>query len=253
LFEGNQNLNDTLSIFQEIRKLVNSRKISLYFGNTGWCITSTRQYINHKLSSEFWSNGYDSLYEYNPFFEFSIQSDFPLVDEYGEPIIVTDTNGFQMHVYPPRTIEPIHLRDIYELQIVEVYTEGKFVPSRIGSCTVEDGNITELFWMDIKSVKKANTNTALTNWIEDIQNKKIPVSNSNKLSAQINIKDKKRCTLKVKGLEFQGLHSKKSSTFDSTKKYDHSFIKSAVMNTGKTNRNPSNSPDDRFFSSLPSN
>lgn len=172
LFNGVSEDPNSISVFQEIKNLVDSKKISLYSGNDGWCKTRNGKHISKEIfEEEFWSNGYDSLYGYNPFFEFSIQSDIPLIDKNGDHIIFTDEYGTQMFVYPPPTIQPINLRDLYELQIKEEKIGEIFIPKEISFCIIDSGNITELFWIDIESVKKATQNEAIKYWVQDIQNK----------------------------------------------------------------------------------
>jgi hypothetical protein len=69
LFEMKDGKGKEVSILKEIRNLVDAKKISLYCGNNGPCETSTKQYVNHLLSTPFWTNGYDSIHKYNPYFE----------------------------------------------------------------------------------------------------------------------------------------------------------------------------------------
>lgn len=172
LFNGTSEIPDSISVFQEIKNLVDSKKISLFCGNNGWCKTSNGKHIGKEIfEEEFWSNGYDSIFGYNPFFEFSIQSDIPLIDKNGDPVIFTDEYGLQMYVYPPRTVQPISLRDLYEFQIKEEKRGEVFIPTRISFCIAEFGNITELFWIEIESVKKATQNESLQYWLQQIQNK----------------------------------------------------------------------------------
>lgn len=172
LFSPINNLDDSSSVLQEIRKLVNTKKVSLYNGNNGWCKVNSNQYINHEIvDNDFWSNGYDSIFKYNTYFDISNQSDIPLVDDKGEMIIYQEEDGFQSYVYPPRTIRPMNLQDIYELQIREDKINDVFVPTRIAFCIVENGSIIELFWVYVESIKNASKNPALTQWINEIQNK----------------------------------------------------------------------------------
>ena len=165
--------NDSIDpVFQEILELVNSKKISLFCGYDGWCKNQTGQHISQKIfDNQFWTNGFDSILGYNPYFEIFIQSDIALVDSNGQNVIYTDEYGMQSFVYEPPIIRAINLTDLNELQIKEEKVEGKFQPTQISFCITDSDKIKELFWIDIQSLKKATKNKSLISWIEKIEAK----------------------------------------------------------------------------------
>ena len=171
LFDSNNTRIDSIQIFQEIKNLVELKKISLYNGDAGFKASSSGQHIDHELIVEYWNHEQDSAFQYDPYFEFSIQSDVPLVDEYGENVIHTDEDGAQYFVYAPPTIVQIDLGDIYELHILEELTLNEFEPTKVAFCIKKRGSIKEVFWINLKSTFKATGNETLKHWIKNIQDK----------------------------------------------------------------------------------
>jgi hypothetical protein len=163
----------TNPIFDEIRNLVDQKKISLFCGNTECYEASTGKFINHKIfDNQFWSNGYDSLIGYNPYFEILVQSDIPLTNIDGSLKIVTDSFGNQMYQYPEPTIQQIRLDNLYELQLREVKVNGEFIPKSISFCMVDNGIIIELFSVDLDAVYSLSNKKEVKEWIQLIRNQK---------------------------------------------------------------------------------
>lgn len=168
LFDVNHHRIDSIFIFQEIKRLVESKKIDIFNNDAGFGSSNKRQFINHELMIQCWNEKLDSVFHYDPFFEFSIDSDYPLVNEYGEPLI---NENYEI-LYPPPKIVKIELGDLYQLHVKEEKIQDKFIPTEVAFCIYRENHIKEVFWIDLEKTLKATENKALKDWIKDILDKK---------------------------------------------------------------------------------
>ena len=162
-----------------IKELVESNKMNIYSRNEGFNGTRGWNYIDY--NSEIDKRKKDSLiWDKDPYFEIWVQSDMPLVDEYGDPVIRNTDDGFQQYVYPPAevyvfaTIEcsEIHIKE--ERFVNDVTNEIEFRPVALsfyfkGSHYSRGG---ERFWIDLDTFFEALENKESHPWYSLISEKK---------------------------------------------------------------------------------
>lgn len=101
-----------------IKELVELKKMKIYSRNEGRDNTKGWSFIDY--NSEIEERKKDSLiWDKDPYFEISVQSDMPLVDEYGDPVIRLTDDGFQEFVYPPAEVYVFATIECAEVHIKE--------------------------------------------------------------------------------------------------------------------------------------
>jgi hypothetical protein len=154
IFGQDSILVDSMDIVNVIRKLVEAKKINLYHSSGAPGDTKELSIFNHLDIVDWYNSEVDSLFQSDPFFEISVQSDYPMVDEYGDPVIVTFPDGTQAFQYPPPHISRYTSGECQEIRIKEKYVSdldhisSKFEPVAI-SFVVRG---THLFWVDLQEL-----------------------------------------------------------------------------------------------------
>ena len=164
---------ESIEMVSVIRRLVEAKKLNLYSSSGAPGEKSQMSIFSHLDIVTWYNNEIDSASQYDPFFEIAIESDYPLVDEYGEPIIVELPDGTQAFKYPPPTITRYTSGDCDEIRIKEKKTIGlksnhvTFEPVAI--CFVVQGK--EIFWIDLKEFWSALDPKSSFTWKDKISNK----------------------------------------------------------------------------------
>lgn len=172
LFDSKNKRIDSVDVFQELKKLVEDLKLRIYSKSVGFNSDSEEMAVNYSRIVECWNKNLDSMYKYDPFFEFIIQSDIPLVDDYGDPMIYTDSTGTQMYMYPNPERKRIILGDLYELRIREDKVNDQFVPTTVSFCVKRNRKVKSIFWVNLQDALNVAENEKLKNWIQSILDKK---------------------------------------------------------------------------------
>lgn len=173
--EGNETLFDKEFILK-IHELVGSNELEIYSESRD-NETFGQWYPIPEIEVFLAPNEIDTLYlnKRTDYLEFLVQSDIPLTDEYGDPMIKTLADGTQMYIYPPATVYPITLDDISEMRILEVRDESSvdtesMKPYGISICRTDRYHNRELFWIKLDELSNALKDTP--SWIQFITDKK---------------------------------------------------------------------------------
>lgn len=176
-------VNENLDLVFTIKRLVESDKINIYNQNSspnGNSDINSWYYIDYNKEME--ENLKDSFmyWSKDPYFEISVQSDYPMVDEYGDNLIVTLPDGAQSFKYPPPDIYIFPSRECDEIRIKEnrilndQTNEYEFIP--VGLSFYFNGSKYwrghEKFWVDLNELFNALENKNEFPWYETIINRK---------------------------------------------------------------------------------
>jgi hypothetical protein len=90
---------EELDMVNVIKRLTESGSIWLYHRGNEWNLSNKWYPINYQEELENALRDSFSL-AHDPFFEIAQQSDVPLTDDYGDPLVITHPDGSQEFVYP---------------------------------------------------------------------------------------------------------------------------------------------------------
>lgn len=145
-----------------IRELTNENKLEIYNESRGYYNSLNWYpipYVRHHIDS----TTMDTLYSEfkSEYFEFIVQSDTPLTDEYGDPKILTLPDGTQSYLYPPPKVyqllthKLLEIRIKEELVIDELTKEHNFVATGISFYYGDEKKGNELFWVNLEELYDA--------------------------------------------------------------------------------------------------
>jgi hypothetical protein len=171
----------TTNILRTIREYVQSNKIGLYHeSNTSFTRGQWYPIPLIQYDSSHYANyvDYERSNDIN-LFTITIQSDLPLVDEFGENIIHTSVDGLQSFVYEAPEVHLINLYDIVEFRIREerIYNEsthqfeGDFHPTGISFYLQDQQYRREIFWISLDELKNKLSDAATYPWYSFLQNR----------------------------------------------------------------------------------
>lgn len=145
------------SLIRQVKYLVESKNMNIYKVDHnfalqhGWFIIPDFSVNNDQYV--------DYLAETENFFTITNESKTPLVDDFGEPIIVYLENGRQDYIYSNPEIYSINMNEITEIRIEE--TKNKLDLSKddyhlkgFSFCLKANSNVIELFWVDANEFKQ---------------------------------------------------------------------------------------------------
>ncbi len=168
----------TYSILKTIKLNVEAGKMEVYYEgknarNRGeWYPIPYEEHIVNEETG-------DTIYtEYRAdYFEIRIQSDIPLTDEYGDPMIFTHSDGTQSYLYPPAEVHVIDLDRITEIRIKEERVQNAegdyfFQPTGV-SFYMDYGYLggRELFWISVNELFTSTAEIEAYPWYPFIQNR----------------------------------------------------------------------------------
>lgn len=128
---------------------------------------------------------------WNPYFtRLGPENDIPLTDEFGDPRIVLNEEGYESFVYEEREVFELRTSKIDEIIIKEIRIlnsltgQYEFQPSDLGFFikTDEHKRNKELFWININELQKVLKNDFQYSWLSAINEKRY----SGFLSKQVN-------------------------------------------------------------------
>lgn len=182
IFLLDSTVNENLDLVFTIKRLVESDKVNIYNRNSspnGNSDINSWYYIDYdkemeenlKDSSIYWSK--------DPYFEIIVNSDYPMVDEYGDDLIVTLPDGTQSYKYPLPDIYIFPSKECDEIRIKEdrifndETNEYEFIP--VGLSFYFKGSKYwrghEKFWVDLNELFNALDNKNEFPWYETIINR----------------------------------------------------------------------------------
>lgn len=182
LFLLDSTFNDSLDLVFTIKRLVESDKINIYKQNyspgsnydvNSWYYIDYDKEIEENLkdSLSFWAK--------DPYFQITVQSDYPMTDEYGDPMVRTNPDGTQEYLYPPPDIYVFPSKECDEIRIKEnrIFNESSnqydFVA--VGLSFYFKGSRYyrgyEKFWVDLEELLSALENKSKYPWYSAIVNK----------------------------------------------------------------------------------
>jgi hypothetical protein len=180
IFLLDSTLNDTLDLVFVIKKLVEEKKLKIYTQNSGPHGLKGWYFIDYQKEME--ENLKDSMSFWNtdPYFQITEHSYYPMVDEYGDPLVVTLPDGTQAIKYPPPNIYVFPSKKCDEIRIKEdwIYNEKtkkyEFVPVGL-SFYFKGGKYSrgnEKFWVDLNQLFNAVDMKLNYPWYNALVNKK---------------------------------------------------------------------------------
>ena len=180
IFLLDTNIHQELDLVVVIKDLVERKKIKIYTQNGGPHLLKGWSFIDYNLELEQRMKDSSMFWIGDPYFQISFQSGYPMVDEFGNPIIHTEPNGGQSLIYPPPTIYVFPSKECDEIRIKEnrVYNEiskkHEYVP--VGLSFYFKGNKYirghEKFWIDLKELFDALEDKSKFPWYDAITSKR---------------------------------------------------------------------------------
>lgn len=147
-----------LSILVEIKNQVDSKKLSIN-SDSKYTFQSGKWYPIPDEEHHILKETGDTIYStyIHDYFEIYEESDYPIVDEYGDPIIITLEDGTNCFKYPPGTTHTIRVDEIYEFRIREERAfneetklyEGEFRATGMSFCMGSGQGAQERFWINL--------------------------------------------------------------------------------------------------------
>lgn len=162
IFCLDSNLSTQKDFISYLKTLVEMNKINIYSekrlddGSSEWVyIDYQEEVLKARTDPQNKNNWFPYFSRLGP------EQDNPIVDEFGDPIIVTDETGWLHFVYPEREVYLLKTSDIHQIVIKEIKNSNKkadepdFIPSDIGFfITDEEGKRpSELFWVNIEELR----------------------------------------------------------------------------------------------------
>lgn len=179
IFLSNRDSTEDIDLVFVIKRLVEKGELTIYtqdagpHGGKGWYYIDYKQSLEDLLKDSLDHWGYDF------YFEIMQQSDYPLVDEYGDPMVITHPDGTQSFVYPPPTSYVFPSKICDEIRIKESRTFNSKTKSYefqpVGLSFYFKGNYSyrghEKFWVDLNELFNALDNKEKYPWYDVIINK----------------------------------------------------------------------------------
>jgi hypothetical protein len=168
----------TIELISTIKQLVISQELSLYKMNDSRGLLKWN-WINYNY--ELQNNLADTTVESkDPYFEYLYQSDTPLYDENGDPIIILHPDGTETYIYPHLQRTSYTSFDCEEIRIKEERTLNSktntyyFKPTGIGFYLGNDKIYggEEMFWVDLNELFKILKDKEEYPWYDIIVNQK---------------------------------------------------------------------------------
>lgn len=174
--------NDSLDLVFTIKRLVESDKLNIYKQNEGprgsYGVKSW-YYIDYDQEMEEYRKDTSSFWAKDPYFEITVQSDVPLTDEYGDPVVITLPDGTQEYRYPAPDIYVFPSKECDEIRIKEnrIYNEStknyEFVAVGL-SFYFSGGRYSrghEIFWVDLNELFSTLENKSSYPWYTALINR----------------------------------------------------------------------------------
>ena len=178
LFLSGADDHEEQDLVKTIHRLVQEDKINIYQQDLKTSNTDLWVKIDYK--KELKAVKADTSYEFakDPYFEIIRQSDVPLADEYGEPLIRTNEAGIQEFVYPPAEPYVYSVSDCENLRIFEqvLYNKQKgdfeAQATGIGFYMIYPDREGEVkFWVKLDELYAALDQKEDNPWVEALVNK----------------------------------------------------------------------------------
>lgn len=174
--------NDSLDLVFTIKRLVDSDKINIYNQNSSPGSNSDINSWNFiDYNKELEENIKDTLdyWAKDPYFQITVQSDYPMVDEYGNPMLHKNPDGTQEYMYPLPDIYIFPGKECDEIRIKEnrIYNEStkKYEFVAVGLSFYFSGSRYyrghEKFWVDLSELFNALEYKTNYPWYNAIINK----------------------------------------------------------------------------------
>jgi hypothetical protein len=162
-----------------IRELTIENKLEIYNENRGY-YNSTNWYPIPYVKHHIDSSTMDTLYSEfkSEYFEFIVQSDTPLTDEYGDPKVVTYPDGTQSYVYPPPRVYQLLTHKLLEIRIKEellldsITNQRNFVATGISFYYGDEQKGRELFWVNLQELYNALDDKKKYKWYEMLKKRR---------------------------------------------------------------------------------
>lgn len=179
IFLSNRDSTEDIDLVFVIKRLVEKGELAIYTQDSGPYGVKGWYHIDYQKSLEDLLKDSLDHWSYNPYFEIIDQSDYPLVDEYGDPIVITSLDGTQSFVYPPPTRYVFPSKICDEIRIKESRTFNSKTNSYefrpVGLSFYFKGSRYyrghEKFWVDLNELFKALKNKEKHPWYNAIIHK----------------------------------------------------------------------------------
>ena len=169
-----------LGILVEIRNQVDSKKLPIN-NDSKYTIPRGRWYPIPEEEHQILKETGDTIYStyIHDYFEIYQQSDYPMVDEYGDPIIVSLEDGTKCFKYPTGTTHTIRVDEIYEFRIREERAfneetkkyDGEFRATGMSFCMHSGQLAQERFWINLDLFFDNITSPETFSWYSFLQNR----------------------------------------------------------------------------------